>query len=348
MTDSSTAAAGAIAWLEALGEAAQPGEKSHRHEALAMLVHSLLLRHGFRPEGLEESRDEAGGAGSSAEVAAEPVKRLPDGWTEGGYGGRYRHFRSAMTFEIRSVPVGSKLLVTGVSLEDESRMHSLELKVDDMVLTDVTSSDGKNGSSKWDGVFKDIAAVATLVQVNIAHKLVPDSAKDGYQEAAAADDNQRSEPTTAAPRLPYPAPLRDFDDDNDPLRIGPPRRPYAGGLDPTFPPGVPSVGRDDLMPGGLPEFGRMPPMGGPGFGGQGGNLLGPRNFGPVGPGRMGGFGGAMGGLPPGVPPGARFDPYGPPHPGGNPGVPDGTEFGGSRGVHPDVEQPGPPPPDMYW
>jgi len=200
------------------------------------------------------------------------------------------------------------------------------------------------------------------VLVRIAHRLVPDAAKEGYEDGAAStnennENGASSSAAAAAPRVtprpmpgPRPTPIMDDGNNNDPLRIGPirgpprmPHQPFPGGMMPGMP-GMPGgFGSDDLVPGG----GVGPPMWGPRGGAMGGNLMGPRNFPGMGGGRgMGGMGGMAGipglgrgrgrGLPGRVPPGARYDPMGP----------------GGVGPDNDIERPPPedddPPAGMYW
>lgn len=292
--EKSSASERAQAWLRALGRSPRDG-----HEAVALLVHALLLGHGFRDADVDTERE-----GS----------HLRADWGVGGYGGRYRHERSALTFEVRATPLGARLRVTGVhdAAEDDA---TLDLRV--AYYYDV---DGANPD--WQERLTRVDDAATLVLINIAHKLVPDAAKEGYESQAAstsagtsadaaAGAGSSSNPTPAPQPGPRPTPPS-YED--DPLRVGPVR----GGV-PMFPGypggggGVPAFGRDDLMPQmpGPPQWG---PRGGGGMGG--GNLMGPRNFPPH------GVGGGVGGVPrpgfPRVPPGARYDPMGP----GVPGHPD--------------------------
>jgi PI31 proteasome regulator N-terminal len=362
----SSGVAGAKAWYARLAHT-----PASRHEALALAVHGLLVTHGFRP-----AEDAA-----AEDANAPPAPRLPADWGTAGFGGRYRHGRSAMTYDVRAVAVGPRLVVHATAVEDDDMLHSLELRVDTYVRADVDLAAG------WEALFDEQRALdlATLVQVNIAHRLVPDAAKDGYEAAAAASASNAPGPAAApAPAAAPRRPMRDYDDDQ--RRGGPPLRPArdpygipaggGGGFG-----GMGGFGHDDLVAPGLP--GRLGGGGGGGFGGggMGGNLMGPGNFPGIGGGGMGGgIGGGIGGIgggprrPPGVPQGARFDPYGPPDPasgfGPGGGVGGGSGIGGPRrpqqppggpgsGVPdndvdlpppPDNDHglPGDPPPDMYW
>lgn len=347
---------------------------STAHEALAMAVHGLLVTHGFRPAEVAPSAAES--------EAAAP--RMPAAWGEAGYGGRYRHARSAMTFDVRAVAVGPRLVVHATAVEDDEVLHTLELRVAEYVregadFAAAATAEGGGGEEEagWAGVFLRAEDLATLVQVNVAHRLVPDAAKDGYEAAAdagtaGAASSAQSVPSRDAEARRPPPPQRPELPDDDPLRVGPPRRPVPagggyggyGGMGGGMGGGIGGgFGGDDLLAPGLPGgVGGRPA---PGFGGgMGGNLMGPRHpgfgggiGGIGGGGGMGGpFGGGRGGgLPPGVPPGARFDPYGPPDPaagfgprgvGPGPGLPGGR--GGGRGGGPgsgvpdnDIELPAP-------
>mmetsp|Transcript_4820 Transcript_4820/g.8412 ORF Transcript_4820/g.8412 Transcript_4820/m.8412 type:complete len:316 (-) Transcript_4820:190-1137(-) len=287
-----------------------------RHEALALLVHAFLVRHGFRPASVsvEDARE-------SLNTPKQPV--LPESWSHAGYGGMYKHFRSALTFEIRAIPLGSKVIVHGAFLEDDRNTLSLELNVQRYTNDSQTSN-----LSDYHTIYCNIEELASLVQINLAHKLVPDSTKDGYTEAT----NETQTASSTQPRRRRELSIPDYDD--DPLRVGPPMRGYPSR--PMYP--SVGVGDDDLIPGGLPRMIVPPGLGAPP---GGGNLMGPnhpafgddRGFGLRGP--SGGIGGPR--LPRGaVPPGARFDPFGPPG------------FPGNFNPDNDLEPPGPPPSDMYW
>lgn len=364
---SSPVARSAYAWLRQYAKKPSDG-----HEAVALAVHAILLYHDFRPS--TEAPSEEG--------ENQVPTNLPGGWGGAGYGGQYRHVRSAMLFDIRAVRMGGRLVVHAAAGEDDSRMHTVDVRVADFYTPDSPgesrnigrgeggaesrdddvkdenqnsvrsgersgndeggdgnqedakksdrsgdndgrkdqggneggqSEDNKNDSEVerggdgdgsnddvWDRL-KDLDGLATLVAVQIAHRLVPESAKRGYEDGAGssgADASDGPMPTATpvpmpGPRpvpVPMPIPAPDGDHEN-PLYIGPPHQPRMPGV-----PGMP-LGHDDLLPAGLPR-----PLGGSGgMFGPGGNLMGPGHFQPQGGPR----------LPPGVPPGARFDPYAP-------------------------------------
>lgn len=376
-----------LSWLSAVGHV-----PSNSHEALALAVHGLLVQHGFRPEdaavddevrptgeqdGTGENTGEGDATNDTTPVApATPQPRLPNEWGAAGYGGRYRHHRSSLTFDIRAVAVGPRLVVHGTTVENDETLNTLELRVDTYVrdgvdLAGLATRDG-DAQTNWADVFDRTNDLATLVQVNIAHRLVPDAAKAGYEAgpAAAAQSASAGSAARAAPtRADDPSPLRDDRFRRREPPMGMPRMPPGYG-DGDF--GGIGVGHDDLVAPGLPMpggmFGGGGGFGGP-LGGGGGNLMGPRHPGFGGPGGVFPGGGVGGGrLPPGaVPPGARFDPFGPPDPyagygPGGPGMrqpPRGGATGPGSGVPDnDIERPpapdgdgeadDPPPPDMYY
>lgn len=285
---STPAARSALAWLRE--HAPTP---TNSHEAVALAVHALLLHHNFRPAGTAAPDDAelepaatpantAAAAPTTVTTAAAPAT-LPSGWGGAGFGGQYRHVRSAMLFDIRAVRMGGRLVVHAAAGEDDSRMYTVDVRVADY--TSETDLPGQQvAGATWHNLTR-IDALATLVAVQIAHRLVPDGAKAGYENNPVVT-GQSSQAHQAAPS-PQPRPdLREpqrTDPNYDPLRIGPIRQPRM--------PAVP-FGADDLVPPGFPGPGGMFQ--------PGGNLMGPGHF--------------MAGdrrMPPGVPPGARFDPYGP-------------------------------------
>jgi len=325
---------GAVEWVAAAVEY----KPCDAHEALAALCHALFLQKSFRPsvQSVEESEKE---------IRTLKDVKFPSDWARGGFGGCYKHARSSLMFDIRAVPMASKLVVLGTFQEDDREVHQLELNVKRYVVDaelravmNCVSNYTAVRRRTWRAAFVNTTELASLLFINISERLVPESSKDirssttsaaaGRASSSAREPPPSSEPTRNQnePRHPRPYPIAP-DYDSDPLRVGPPMRPY--------PPSV-GVGSDDLIPSGLPSGLGAPVPLVPG-GGVGGNLMGPQH--PAFAGRRGG--GVVPSstgprLPPGaVPPGARFDPFGPPVPGL--GEPDN-----------DIEPPGPPPSDMYW
>ncbi|KAJ8907979.1 hypothetical protein NDN08_008080 [Rhodosorus marinus] len=313
MVSAGVAAAGALQWLS--GTVKSPPKD--RHEAAAFFVHAVLLQHGFRPASCP-----------APEPGAEnvPEKKVPENWNSAGYGGLYKHYQSGLNFELRMVPLGGRLLATATIVEQDKETYTADLRLDSYVRDDA-KFDAEE--MNWDSSFKNVQDLASVVQLEIAYKLVPESSK-GSRESGA-----QTAQASSASQMPEPQPSRPLGViEDDPLRIGPPRVPGYAGIDSRFNP----VGGDDLIPSGLYEPGMYPAV--PGTRGPGGgSLVGPDHpmFAP----RRDpdpGLGGPR--LPRGaVPPGARFDPFGPP------GAPGGS-FDPSRfGPDPDHDR---PPPDMYF
>lgn len=295
-TPSSPSAQSALAWLRA-----QPHRPTTSAEALSLYIHALLLTHGFRPQEAPPTPD----------TPSTLPQALPAGWGRSGFGGRYRHSRSSLSFDVTYAVVGARLVVHAAAVEDDAQMHTAQLRVAEHVRDGVQFAHAEH-TLDWDHVLERVDDVATIVQVQIAHRLVPDAAKEGYEQAAQANTTEAASASASASGGAGPPPPRGIippshdplrDPDHDPLRIGPPRRP--GGMMPMPFPGMgDGFGSDDLLAPGLPRPGGFP-GGGPGgmFGGGGGNLMGPGNF--------PGSGGRGWPRPEGVPPGARFDPYTP-------------------------------------
>ncbi|KAF6000390.1 hypothetical protein F1559_000494 [Cyanidiococcus yangmingshanensis] len=119
-----------------------------------------------------------------------PAER-PEDWLptaeRAGYGTQYRHFRSALMFQIRSVPSGpDRLVVTGFAIEEPERVGTLSLRISDYIRTHVweQAQTTKTTPLDWSALVQGWQRLATLVQVDLVHTLIPDSAKDGYEPRA--------------------------------------------------------------------------------------------------------------------------------------------------------------------
>jgi len=242
--------------------------------------------HGFKLVGLGESSNQV------------EDKTLPEEWNKNidAYSFRYRHSQSSMTFLLKALRLGTKLLV-----------HALALEQNEILQMDLDTADYVNNVQSFDNidsVFRDTDKLLKIFTDTIVLKLIP--TVSSLQSSA---PNRNAPAPQRQPRVdPYPDPYPD-----DPLRIGPPRRPQ-GHVDQRNPY---SIGDDDLFPGPGSGFGMIGPP--PGYGGPlggGGNVVGPNH--PIfGQGRGGnpfGFNPPDAFGPQGVrpPPGARFDPLGPP------------------------------------
>jgi len=276
-------------------------EFRNEFDAVVAVLHLSMKELGFRCIGLAEST-------SNSNV--DESQSLPTGWNQSNdaFCFVYKHPQSSLTFIVKSLVLGDKLLVHGVAKED-NRICSLELSVKDYI--------NEKTLNNYDTLYKDIDKLIALYKINIIAKFLPDLCKPGYEattreeanttsSAARAPPAQRAEP----PSQRYPPPVY------DPLRIpGTGNRPMGGfGAYPSL-----GVGYGDLNPP-FPGMGGVPP-------GARGNLFGPDHpsFGPRvndpyardhgfpfggGPGGPG----APGAPPRGTVPGARFDPIGPPAP----------------------------------
>lgn len=305
----------ALQWLTSRQE--QP--PTDPHEAIALLLHALLLQHGFR--------------------AAEPQGELatPSSWTLSALGGVYLHSRSSMRFHIRLTPVARHLVINAAADLPDATVHTLQLD----------TYEHTTPAPIWRERIARPSNIALLLAVQIAHRLVPDATKPGYEHAARATASTSTGDSSAASNrpasspiyVPVPVPVPAVDNPlrvpprfgrDDPLRVPSPFGPHNP-LHVT-----PPFGRDDILPAGLRDPLRDPMR----AGGAGGNLMGPAAFQ-----RMGGAR-----RPPGVPPGARFDPFGPPMPDIDvERVPPFDDEHGLRMPRPGAYPPGAgPPPDMYF
>jgi len=323
---------------------------SDPHKALALVVHGILLTHGFRP-----SEEEPPENVDNWSFAVENAK-IPNNFEENKYGGSYRHYKSCMTFEIRMVPL-SKFVVVNAVASDMDKVFYSELKLEKYFKDTFLAQDGKlvfpsSNNVKWSQILKNVTDMIAALRMDIIYSLVPDSAKEGYEGKSAGasrqSTNQRSEDSRDQFRGRQPP----FE--GDPLRIIP--SPLGGGGRPggDYPnmyfdeerASIPSLGQGDLYPGALPRLDRTFPSGaldGSFAAPENGSLMGPRHSmfqrrgdRRAGPGNI---------LPRGaVPPGARFDEFGPRFP------PDDTYSTLSsrrRQEFPDNDVDEPPPPEMY-
>ncbi|KAI8610410.1 hypothetical protein BC830DRAFT_1145935 [Chytriomyces sp. MP71] len=273
---------------------------------------------------------------------------LPSDWnnkTQESYAFKLKHDRSALSFLLKAVLVGDKLMVHAVAVEDGA-VHSLEFSLKDtlapsaafplaftvpqsaLAATDpvITADENPLIPLFKDGA-KGIEDVLFHFKTSIVDKLAPNLNKEGYEPVSSASrvggSSSNSDPSRER-RGDHDGPWMggipgpDFRD-NEGYR---PIRPPGGGF---------GTGDIDLDPFGAAP-GLIPPRGG--FGGMhpgGGMYVGPDHpmfgggglGGGIGGGGPGGiYGGPGTSLPPGaVPPNARFDPIGPfgPRPMGGPG-----------------------------
>jgi len=248
-------------------------------DALVVVLHLAMREIGFRCAGLSESSV----SNSNADF---DQKLLPDCWnqTSDSYSFEYKHIQSSMTFVVKYLVMNTKLLVHGITKED-NKICSLELSVRDYV-------NGYSLSNHY-AMYKDLDKLIALFKINITSKLLPGLNKAGC-EAGTTDVDTTARPAPRRERVdPYEFPRAH---NTEPLHI------TGTGIFPSV-----GVGYNDLHP----PFTRI------GVPGTQGNIMGPSHplFGP----RVNdpyaanpNFPYGSIGLPRGRVPGARFDPVGPP------------------------------------
>lgn len=330
---------------------------------LVLLLHFLMLKHGFRCVGLLETDP-------NTELSEGNILP-PQGFDQNPemFSLKYKHSQRTFTFSLKVLMMGqSKLLVFATTLlfpnldindnsnvnmsqyskqQEQEEVYQLELNnlfdfIDREKLSNCTDNDLDFAS-----IYKNLQDLEFRFKTTIQNKLVP---KEGYETGSSSSvSSGSSQPSSSisverpsAGRYQPPRSLLDDDYDeigHDPLRIGPPIR--SGYIQP--PHGHPyRVGDEDLYPGlgGLPQpfprGGGGLPFGGGGIGG-GGSMVGPNN--PM----FGGRGRPLmpGGGNPFVPPGARFDPIYPNAPLGG-GRSNGGGRGGNVGGEPNPDHHRPP------
>jgi len=245
-------------------------------DAIGIALHFIFRQMQFKCIGVHDKLD------SNANTI------VPPGWNSSSelYSFQYKHPKSSMTFMLKILLMGEKLLVNGVA-QGDNNIQSIEVPVKDYVVENVKLED-------FDNLYKNFDQLVKIFQTGVVNKLLPMSEKD-LQE-------QQQQPSTQTRRN---QPLRELDydyDDYDPLRV-----PQHGARRGVFPPPLFGVGSDDLNP--IPT-----PFGS-------GNLIGPAHpgFGPNVTNPYADFPQpnanqprGRGGPPRSHPPGARFDPFGPP------------------------------------
>ncbi|GJQ12420.1 hypothetical protein GpartN1_g4332.t1 [Galdieria partita] len=312
------------------------------HKTLALVVHGILLTHGFRPSE-EEPPENIDSWSFSVEKA-----KIPKCFEENKYGGSYRHYKSCMTFEVRMVPLDKYVVVNAVA-SDMDKVFYCELKLEkyfkDSVLEGTKLVVGTS-NLKWSQILKNVTDMIGALRTQIIYQLVPDSAKEGYEAKRSGTSNGQSSNRHSedSNRQSSPSSSR-----GDPLRVVPPlgSRYYPNSYLDEDRGSIPVLGQGDLYPGALPRLDRTFPSGpldGSFAAPDNGSLMGPRHSmfqrrdQRPGPGNI---------LPRGaVPPGARFDEFGPRFP------PDETYSTLSgwttrREGMPDNDVDEPPPPEMY-
>jgi hypothetical protein len=278
-------------------------------DAVVAVLHCTMREMGFICTGHEEKA-------SSDDEFDKQV--FAEGWNKSNdsYSFQYKHTQSTMTFIVKYLLMNDKLLVHGLSKED-NKVFSLELSVKEYVTEKIPLGN-------VDALYKDLDKLISLFKIHITSKLIPNLNKPGYEASHPAHQTQNQTQTQSQTQQ-----------QQQPRRDDPPHHhpsyPYdRQGYDPLR---VPGSGRGPAFGLGYGDLGYPAPM--PGFGipggEMGGNLIGPGHPGfglRLDPYHSDPFG--IGGprLPPGaVPPGARFDPFGPPARPNMPRFPNQQQFG---------------------
>eukprot|EP00057_Strongylocentrotus_purpuratus_P030843 XP_782862.1 PREDICTED: proteasome inhibitor PI31 subunit [Strongylocentrotus purpuratus] len=278
------------------------------YDGLICFLHWNIVNRGFT----------CVGHGEDTSSSSKKSELLPAMWnsSQEEYAIRYVPQNSEDQYLLKCIVMGDTLLVNFMRLKDE-KVSSLSLDVDHYI--------NKEHLKDFDRVYRDKALLHQLInddliaplnksQTSTTTTTTTTRQRDEAQSSRQSTDQRQGRERETDP-LRDPDPLRDI----DPLRV-PPRHPGQAGHPEWGQPRDPfAVGRDDLDPfgpGGAgmlmdPFRGGMPHRGiDPGIGMPGGRL--PRGA---------------------VPPGARFDPIGPPRPGGPGGGPQGGFDGGPDPDH---------------
>ncbi|EFC38623.1 predicted protein [Naegleria gruberi] len=306
---------------------------------LVLVLHFLMLKHGFRCVGLNET-DQC--------VELPEGQILPPNNFDSNvemFSLKYKHTQRTFNFTLKVLMMGqTKLLVFSTILlfpnidinensnlnmsqyakqQEEEQVYQLEFNnlfefIDREKFNEVINQ--SNDNIDFISVFKNLQDLEYQFKTQIQNKLVP---KEGFETISMSSTQSSNNATTTnvssslledrQPRQ-YIPPSRSMydedDDDFDPLRIGPPRR--GGYIQPPIGGRPYRIGDEDLYPG----LGHLPqPFGGRGSGFPfgGGSQVGPNNplFFP---------GSNNNRRPnPGFIPGARFDPIYPNAPFGGQG-----------------------------
>ena len=315
LSDSATA--------EASGSSSNPIGSTIRspHDALALLVHTILTKLSFRLTSLSDDP-------SNTTTQSFTNNQLPSNWNASGPGSytfRYAHEQSSLTFLVKVISLGARLLIHATALES-NRTESYEVEIDRFTSRNYWPWPSTTNEALVNG-FVSSSRLSDFVfgfQVKIIQKLVPGLRKDGYEEISETDQGSSSAPSSSShpQQQQQPRPARPHYPEHDPDEAYP--SPLAPRRDPLI------IGDRDLDPLGRGGFGPPPLFGGipgrlPGGDDGGGMIVGPNH--PMFRDRFqqpqGGFG-PGGGM---VPPGARFDPVNPfsgPGAFGTPGRPGGN------------------------
>jgi len=246
----------------------------NKWDAISITLHIIMKQLGFRFLGCGDKNEEQGDL------------LVPIDWNKSSeyYSFRYKHPQSSMTFTIKLLPIGDKILVHGLAEEDKN-IRTLELNVDDFI-------NPKGDFDDYNNVYKNVEKLINSFKTEVVSKLLPMSTSEAPETETTTNNNrtpqtQRGQSVVPPPIIPIFDPYYERSDEQIfPLYGGPPFGLGSGDLNPL----------------------------GPGFHGNNGNLIGPNHpgFGNPRDPYSGMYGGNRRGRGRGPPPGARFDPYGPP------------------------------------
>ncbi|KAJ3162095.1 hypothetical protein HDU86_005793 [Geranomyces michiganensis] len=306
--------------------------KSAADLTMALFV-AAMMRFGFRFLGIGEHRTDRTDPAEPTAVN-DALTPLPADWNASGdmFSVRFKHSQSSLTFLLKGVKVGSKLVVHGVATEDDN-LHTIELSLPTFVSPSFTFPCGRSGLDAAFASEDQLHAVLTEFRTKIVQKLIPGLNKPGFEAwknqpsaGGSTSSSSQQQPDRRGPPYFHPIPSPE----TNPHYPGQPHNPhgemYPGPHRNPF-----NIGDTDLDPlAASPGLVGYPRPGG--LGGGGGMFVGPDH--PMFGGGGGGSGLPRPGVPPeglpfgAAPPGARYDPIGPFAPrGGGPMRPPGR--GGS-------------------
>lgn len=270
-------------------------------EALSLIVHCIMKQLTFRFVGCGDTANEQ-----------ESQKFISDDWNKSTdcHSFLYKHKQSSMTYSIKILKLGTKLLINGIALQQNS-IFNIEVDISDFIPSNCSFEKISESykSNIEDFIYKFWMQVAEKLFVTQPEsKYNIDVSSSSTTSTSSSSTHSSSSKSSLGPI--YPNPYNPYSNPS-PLLVQPNPLAYPS-------PSPFSIGGNDLDPFSLPH---------PSFGG---NLIGPQHpsfFAPQPNSSPFGRGRGRGGIkPPGVPPDARYDPFGPPS---NPfGEPDNDhEFG---------------------
>ncbi|XP_070533721.1 proteasome inhibitor PI31 subunit-like [Ptychodera flava] len=249
---------------------------SSGNDSIVCYLHWCMIHNGFRCIG---SGEEA----PKGETRPKKSELLPCGWnsSQDCYTLRYQPNDGDETYLFKAIPLEETLLVHVMRMSDET-VATLNVEVDRYTNTQQLGN--------FESAYQNLEELHDNFKKEIIDDLKNDEKKTKGEASSLRDERLPS--NTQQERRSR------RDEDDDPLRVGPPRRPYASRQPEWGEPSNPlDIGRGDLDP----------------FHAGGGMLMDPMRSGFPRGGIPDPSAGLPGRLPRGaVPPGARFDPFGPP------------------------------------